>query len=201
MSPKGVVAIFERLRHVLHEAEIDKRVQYMIEVMFATRKDGFKVGSASVFLSVCPGLSSFSLRTQNFHQKFRASCLCQWPFSFSLSFFLFPFAWADLNSSPKSNFAENFQFVVPIRNITAFLYQIWKIATDLQSDFRLNGTRLQMLALYSLETTPIPKYFLANQKAEVVQILRKCMTYFVCLISIFALGILSISQLTSRQQD
>lgn len=35
-------AIFERLRNVLHESAIDKRVQYMIEVMFAIRKDGFK---------------------------------------------------------------------------------------------------------------------------------------------------------------
>ena len=26
----------------MHEAEVDKRVQYMCEVMFATRKDGFK---------------------------------------------------------------------------------------------------------------------------------------------------------------
>ena len=43
VSPKGIVAIFERLRNVLHEGTIDKRVQYMIEVMFATRKDGFKV--------------------------------------------------------------------------------------------------------------------------------------------------------------
>lgn len=37
-----VIAIFERLRNVLHESEVDKRVQYMIEVMFAIRKDGFK---------------------------------------------------------------------------------------------------------------------------------------------------------------
>ena len=43
VSPKGIIAIFERLRNILHEATIDKRVQYMIEVMFATRKDGFKV--------------------------------------------------------------------------------------------------------------------------------------------------------------
>ena len=35
--------MFERLRNILHSAEIDKRVQYMIEVMFAVRKDGFKV--------------------------------------------------------------------------------------------------------------------------------------------------------------
>lgn len=36
------LAIFERLRNILHESEVDKRVQYMIEVMFAIRKDGFK---------------------------------------------------------------------------------------------------------------------------------------------------------------
>nr|XP_003478552.1 pre-mRNA-splicing factor CWC22 homolog [Cavia porcellus]XP_012997993.1 pre-mRNA-splicing factor CWC22 homolog [Cavia porcellus]XP_012997994.1 pre-mRNA-splicing factor CWC22 homolog [Cavia porcellus]XP_023416853.1 pre-mRNA-splicing factor CWC22 homolog [Cavia porcellus] len=42
VSPRGVNAIFERLRNILHESEIDKRVQYMIEVMFAVRKDGFK---------------------------------------------------------------------------------------------------------------------------------------------------------------
>ena len=39
-----LTAVFERLRNILHNAEIDKRVQYMIEVMFAVRKDGFKVG-------------------------------------------------------------------------------------------------------------------------------------------------------------
>lgn len=37
-----LAAIFERLRNILHESSIDKRVQYMIEVMFAIRKDGFK---------------------------------------------------------------------------------------------------------------------------------------------------------------
>ncbi|XP_006788686.2 pre-mRNA-splicing factor CWC22 homolog [Neolamprologus brichardi] len=42
VSPRGINAIFERLRNVLHESTIDKRVQYMIEVMFAIRKDGFK---------------------------------------------------------------------------------------------------------------------------------------------------------------
>nr|KAG5713469.1 hypothetical protein BaRGS_025017 [Batillaria attramentaria] len=30
------------LRSVLHEGQLDKRVQYMVEVMFAIRKDGFK---------------------------------------------------------------------------------------------------------------------------------------------------------------
>lgn len=41
LTPKGIHAIFERLRSILHEAQLDKRVQYMIEVMFAIRKDGF----------------------------------------------------------------------------------------------------------------------------------------------------------------
>ena len=41
-------AVFERLRNILHTAEIDKRVQYMIEVMFAIRKDGFKVFTAAL---------------------------------------------------------------------------------------------------------------------------------------------------------
>ena len=43
VSPRGIHAIFERLRHVLHEVVgLDKRTQYMIEVMFQVRKDGFK---------------------------------------------------------------------------------------------------------------------------------------------------------------
>ncbi|KAM9305705.1 pre-mRNA-splicing factor CWC22 homolog [Gastrophryne carolinensis] len=42
VTPRGINAIFERLRNILHESEIDKRVQYMIEVLFAVRKDGFK---------------------------------------------------------------------------------------------------------------------------------------------------------------
>ncbi|KAL4217272.1 pre-mRNA-splicing factor cwc22 [Mactra antiquata] len=42
VSPRGINAIFETLRKVLHEGEIDIRVQYMVEVMFAVRKDKFK---------------------------------------------------------------------------------------------------------------------------------------------------------------
>ena len=42
VSPRGLNAIFERLRSILNDADIDKRTQYMIEVMFAVRKDGFK---------------------------------------------------------------------------------------------------------------------------------------------------------------
>ena len=42
VSSRGLHAIFERLRNILHDGVIEKRVQYMIEVMFAIRKDGFK---------------------------------------------------------------------------------------------------------------------------------------------------------------
>ncbi|XP_063933775.1 pre-mRNA-splicing factor CWC22 homolog [Zophobas morio] len=41
-SSKIMNEIFERLRAILHEGEIDKRVQYMIETMFAIRKDKYK---------------------------------------------------------------------------------------------------------------------------------------------------------------
>lgn len=42
VSPRGVHAIFEQLRRVLHEGTLEQRTQYMVEVMFAIRKDGFK---------------------------------------------------------------------------------------------------------------------------------------------------------------
>lgn len=42
VARKATAAIFETLRNILHDAELEKRVQYMIEVMFAVRKDKFK---------------------------------------------------------------------------------------------------------------------------------------------------------------
>ncbi|XP_021929465.1 pre-mRNA-splicing factor CWC22 homolog [Zootermopsis nevadensis] len=42
VSKKGMDAIFEILRHILHEGQLDKRVQYMIEVIFQVRKDEFR---------------------------------------------------------------------------------------------------------------------------------------------------------------
>lgn len=42
VSPRGINSIFERLRMVLHEGMLDKRVEYMVETMFAIRKDGFQ---------------------------------------------------------------------------------------------------------------------------------------------------------------
>lgn len=48
VSPRGVHAIFESLRHVLHESKLDKRTQYMIEVMFQVCLNGtpFRVTSS-----------------------------------------------------------------------------------------------------------------------------------------------------------
>lgn len=42
MSPKANNAVFEQFRTILHEANIDKRVQYMIEVLFQVRKEKYK---------------------------------------------------------------------------------------------------------------------------------------------------------------
>uniref|UniRef100_A0A0K0F851 Pre-mRNA-splicing factor CWC22 homolog (inferred by orthology to a C. elegans protein) n=1 Tax=Strongyloides venezuelensis TaxID=75913 RepID=A0A0K0F851_STRVS len=42
ISPKGITAIFERLRSILNNSDaISKRIQYMIEVLFQTRKEKF----------------------------------------------------------------------------------------------------------------------------------------------------------------
>ncbi|KAI1355654.1 hypothetical protein F5Y01DRAFT_149798 [Xylaria sp. FL0043] len=41
MNRPIAAAVFDQLRSILHEADIDKRTQYMIEVLFQTRKDGY----------------------------------------------------------------------------------------------------------------------------------------------------------------
>ena len=43
VSPRGIHAMFETLRSILHSGKISPRIQYMIEVLFAIRKDKFKV--------------------------------------------------------------------------------------------------------------------------------------------------------------
>ena len=48
VSNKGINAIFEMLRNILHEGQLEKRIQYMIEVMFQIRKDGFKDHAAII---------------------------------------------------------------------------------------------------------------------------------------------------------
>ncbi|RYP71263.1 hypothetical protein DL771_004955 [Monosporascus sp. 5C6A] len=42
MSPPIASAVFDQFRNILHEADIDKRVQYMVEVLFQIRKDKYK---------------------------------------------------------------------------------------------------------------------------------------------------------------
>ncbi|KAK2600261.1 pre-mRNA-splicing factor cwc22 [Conoideocrella luteorostrata] len=42
MQPSISVAVFDQFRNILNEADIDKRTQYMIEVLFQVRKDKFK---------------------------------------------------------------------------------------------------------------------------------------------------------------
>lgn len=42
MSQPIALAVFDQFRTILHEADIDKRTQYMIEVLFQVRKDRYK---------------------------------------------------------------------------------------------------------------------------------------------------------------
>ncbi|RTG84331.1 pre-mRNA-splicing factor CWC22 [Schistosoma bovis] len=42
LVPKGVHGIFEHLRRILNEGQCDKRISYMLEVMFQIRRDGWK---------------------------------------------------------------------------------------------------------------------------------------------------------------
>nr|GLL31839.1 pre-mRNA-splicing factor CWC22 homolog isoform X5 [Ipomoea trifida] len=42
LTPRGLHGIFERFRGILHEGEIDKRVQFLIEDLFALRKAKFQ---------------------------------------------------------------------------------------------------------------------------------------------------------------
>ncbi|KAI9050079.1 hypothetical protein LZ554_006223 [Drepanopeziza brunnea f. sp. 'monogermtubi'] len=42
MNQAIAIAVFDQFRNILNEADIDKRVQYMIEVLFQVRKDKYK---------------------------------------------------------------------------------------------------------------------------------------------------------------
>ncbi|RMZ84518.1 hypothetical protein DV737_g1127, partial [Chaetothyriales sp. CBS 132003] len=46
MSQPIALAVFDQFRSILHEAAIDKRVQYMVEVLFQVRKDQYKDNAA-----------------------------------------------------------------------------------------------------------------------------------------------------------
>lgn len=42
LVPKGIHGVFEHLRRILNEGNCDKRISYMLEVMFQIRRDGWK---------------------------------------------------------------------------------------------------------------------------------------------------------------
>ncbi|XP_066149574.1 pre-mRNA-splicing factor CWC22 homolog [Euwallacea fornicatus] len=48
VSSRGINAIFEMLRNILHEGKLEKRIQYMIDVIYQIRKDGFKDHAAII---------------------------------------------------------------------------------------------------------------------------------------------------------
>lgn len=41
-SPAAATGVFERFRTILHEGNVETRIQYMIEVLFQVRKEGYK---------------------------------------------------------------------------------------------------------------------------------------------------------------
>ena len=49
LAPKGLHAVFETFRSILQSGKVTSRVEYMIEVLHAIRKDNFK---ASVCMCV-----------------------------------------------------------------------------------------------------------------------------------------------------
>ncbi|MFS7960547.1 putative MIF4G-like, type 3, initiation factor eIF-4 gamma, MA3, MIF4G-like domain superfamily [Helianthus anomalus] len=63
LSPKGLHGIFERFRGILHEGAIDKRVQFLIEGLFALRRAKFQGHPA-----VRPELDLVELEDQITHQ-------------------------------------------------------------------------------------------------------------------------------------
>ena len=62
VSPRGLDSVFSTLRNLLHESSLDKRTQYMIEVLFAVRKDQFKANPA-----IQPGLDLVDENDQYTH--------------------------------------------------------------------------------------------------------------------------------------
>lgn len=63
VSPQGFNAIFERFRGILHEGEIDKRVQYTIEKLFDAYRKKF-----SDFPGVIPELDLVEEEDQITHE-------------------------------------------------------------------------------------------------------------------------------------
>ncbi|KXZ52169.1 hypothetical protein GPECTOR_10g798 [Gonium pectorale] len=65
VAPQGLHGVFERFRAILHEGQISKRVQFIIEGMFALRKAGFE---ASGFPALKPELDLVEAEDQITHE-------------------------------------------------------------------------------------------------------------------------------------
>ena len=50
VNSQAIHVVFETFRSILQSGKLTSRVQYMIEVLFAVRKDNFKVRREGVFL-------------------------------------------------------------------------------------------------------------------------------------------------------
>ncbi|KAJ1668449.1 pre-mRNA-splicing factor cwc22 [Coemansia sp. RSA 1646] len=61
--PRVLNAVFDTFRSILHDADIDKRIQYMIEVLFQYRRDGFKDNP-----TIPDGLDLVELEEQIIHE-------------------------------------------------------------------------------------------------------------------------------------
>lgn len=61
-TPRGLDAVFERLREILHEGEMDKRTECLIDGLFAIRRSRF-----SGYPAVCPELDIVELDDQVTH--------------------------------------------------------------------------------------------------------------------------------------
>ena len=66
--------VFERFRAILHEGEINKRVQFIIEGLFAIRKAKFKVSYNHIKYFRCIALQ-VSLLAETLHRSLQRSHL------------------------------------------------------------------------------------------------------------------------------
>jgi hypothetical protein len=60
-----VYSVYDRFRHVMHEGDVDKRVQYTIEALFLVRKTGFETAG---FPAVPPELDLVEPEDQITHE-------------------------------------------------------------------------------------------------------------------------------------
>jgi pre-mRNA-splicing factor CWC22 len=61
----GWCSVYDRFRHVMHEGDVDKRVQYTIEALFLVRKTGFETAG---FPAVPPELDLVEPEDQITHE-------------------------------------------------------------------------------------------------------------------------------------